>query len=123
MLSVAEHKVEKQQPWNRQVDTRGNAQDNTQGNTQSKAREMHKQCNSVKHRSSYCKWQDAICYNCQQQGNIVPACKTMVPYKVKKGKPHVLEIKVQEDPASSYSMNNTLTITTDLGPPPWKVTV
>ena len=86
----AVHKVDKQQPWKRQGDTRGNAQGNTQGNTQgnaqSKARERCRHCNSVKHQPSDCRWQDATCYKYQQQGHIVPACKTTVPYKGKKGK-------------------------------------
>ena len=55
------HKVERQQPWERQGDTCGNAQ----GNAQSKARERCRHCKSVKHQLSDCKWQDATCYKCQ----------------------------------------------------------
>ena len=123
----AVHKVDKQQPWKRQGDTRGNEQGNgdthgneqgncdtrgnEQGNAQSKARERCRHCNSVKHQPFDCSWQDAICYKCQQRGHIVPACKTSVPYKDKKGKTHVLEDEVQEDssqgcPRSSGSTYN-----------------
>ena len=97
----AVHKVDKQQPWKRQGDTRGNEQGNgdtcgneqgnTQGNAQSKARGCCRHCNSVKHQLSDCSWQDATCYKCQQRGHIVPACKTSGPYKDKKGKTHVLD--------------------------------
>ena len=128
----AVHKVDKQQPWKRQGDTHGNAQGNTQGNTQgnaqSKARERCRHCNSVKHQPSDCRWQDATCYKCQQRGHIVPACKTTVPYKDKKGKTHVLEDEVQEDssqgyPTSSSSTYSMFSMTTGRGSPPWKVTV
>ena len=134
----AVHKVDKQQPWKRQGDTRGNEQrngdtrgneqGNTQDNAQSKSRERCRHCNSVKHQPSDCSWQDAICYKCQQQGHIVPACKTSVPYKDKKGKTHVLEDEVQEDSSQGYSTSsgstyNMFSITTGRGSPPWKVTV
>ena len=134
----AVHKVDKQQPWKRQGDTRGNEQGNgdtrgneqgnMQGNAQSKARERCRHCNSVKHQPSDCSWQDAICYKCQQQGHIVPACKTSVPYKDKKGKTHVLVDEVQEDSSQGYSTSssstyNMFSITTGQGSPPWKVTV
>ena len=129
----AVHKVDKQQPWKRQGDTRGNEQGNddtrgnekgnTQGNAQSKAREQCRHCNSVKHQPSDCSWQDAICYKCQQQGHIVPACKTSVPYKDKKGKTHVLEDSSQGYSTSSGSTYNMFSITTGQGSPPWKVTV
>ena len=134
----AVHKVDKQQPWKRQGDTRGNEQrngdtrgneqGNTQGNAQSKSRERCRHCNSIKHQPSDCSWQDAICYKCQQQGHIVPACKTSVPYKDEKGKTHVLEDEVQEDSSQGYSTSsgstyNMFSITTGRGSPPWKVTV
>ena len=134
----AVHKVDKQQPWKRHGDTRGkeqgngdtrgNEQGNMQGNTQSKARERCRHCNSVKHQPSYCSWQDAICYKCQQRGHVGPACKTSVPYKDKKGKTHVLEDEVQEDSSQGYSMSsgsmyNMFSITMGQGSPPWKVTV
>ena len=140
----AVHKVDKQQPWKRQGDTRGNEQGNgdtrgneqgngdtrgnEQGNVQSKARERCRHCNSVKHQPSDCSWQDAICYKCQQRGHIVPACKTSVPYKDKKGNTHVLEDEVQEDSSQGYSTSsgstyNMFPITTGQGSPPWKVTV
>ena len=62
------------------------------------------------------------------QGHIVPACKTSVPYKDKKGKTNVLEDEVQEDsshgyPASSGSTYNMFSIPTGRGSPPQKVTV
>ena len=71
----------------------------------------------VKHQPSDCRWQDATCYKCQQRGHIVPACKTTVPYKDKKGKTHVLEDEVQEDssqgyPTSSSSTYNMFSMTT-----------
>ena len=128
----AVHKVDKQQPWKRQGDTCGNTQGNKQGNTQdnaqSKARERCRHCKSVKHQPSDCSWQDATCYKCQQQGHIVPACKTTVPYKDKKGKTHMLEDEVQEDssqgyPTSSGSTYNMFSMTMGRGSPPWKVTV
>ena len=134
----AVHKVDKQQPWKRQGDTRcneqrngdtrGNEQGNTQGNAQSNSRERCRHCNSVKHQPSDCSWQDAICYKCQQQGHIVLACKTSVPYKDKKGKPHVLEDEVQDDSSQGYSTSsgstyNMFSITTGRGSLPWKVTV
>ena len=53
---------------------------------------------SVKHQPPDCRRQDATCYKCQQRGHIVPACKTSVPYKEKKGKTHVLEDEVQDSP-------------------------
>ena len=95
---------------------------------QRKAREWCRHCYSVKHQPSDCKWQDATCYKCQQRGHIVPACKTSVPYKDKKGKTHVLEDEVQEDspqgcPTDSCSTYNMFSITMGRGSLPWKVTV
>ena len=120
VLGSAVYKVDKQQPWKRQGDTRGNAQGNTQGktqgNAQSKARKRCRHCSRVKHQPSDCRWQDAMYYKCQQRGHIIPACKTTVPYKDKKGKTHVLEDEVQEDSSQGYptisgSTNNMFSMT------------
>ena len=101
MPGSAVHKVDKQQPWKRQGDTRGNKQGNTQGNMQSKAREWCRHCNSVKHQPSDCSCQDAICYKCQQRGHIVPACLD-----------EAQEDSSQGYPTSSGSTYNMFSITT-----------
>ena len=112
----AMHKVDKQQPWKRQGDTRGNEQrngdtrgneqGNTQGNAQSKSRERCRHCNSVKHQPSNCTWQSAA----------DPACKTSVLYKDKKGKTHVLEDEVQEGSSQGYSTSSGSTYNIFLSP-------